>query len=232
MPDASWSPEINWNTPAGRTLKKLFAALSPDREWAITLFGSSPLQLGLEPTFNSADVDLFAGDFGESHDELLHAVEVAELQKDDSAKVYVQACVPSNFRTHPLWMDRAYTTQVGHVRLTLPHPIDILIAKLPRLEDKDLRAYRLVIEKTGHPTEAEMRRDLQGSVDLYRPNFDEELIGDITTNTAILWQELWGKSINVRQEIIAPALEARRKGYEPDLPRVDYKADLRRLAEE
>ena len=26
--------------------------------------------------------------------------------------------------------------------------------------------------------------------------------------------------------------EARRKGYEPDLPRVDYKADLRRLSEE
>jgi hypothetical protein len=232
MPDAYWPPQINWETPAGRTLKKLFAALSPDRDWSITLFGSSPLQLTLEPAFTSADVDLFAGEVDESHEELVRAVELAKLQKDDSAKVYVQPCVASNFRTNPLWLRRAYSTRVGHVMLTLPHPIDILIAKLPRLEDKDLRAYRLVIEKTGHPTEAEMRRELQASVDLYRPNFDEEVIGDITTNTAILWQELWDKPINVRQEIIAPALAARRQGYEPDLPRVDYKADLRRLSEQ
>jgi hypothetical protein len=213
-------------------LERLFAELPTDRLWHITLFSSSPLQLALEPTFTSADVDLYAEDFGEVHDALQEAVRKAGLEKGGAHDVYVQACVPSNFRTNPGWHRRAYTTQVGHVKLTLPHPIDILIAKLPRLEDKDLRAYRLVIEKTGHPTEAEMRRELQESVDLYRPNFDEELIGDITTNTAILWQELWGKSINVRQEIIAPALEARRKGYEPDLPRVDYKAELRRLSEE
>lgn len=228
----SWSPEINWKTPAGEALLALFEALPRNLEWAITLFGSSPLQLTLEPSFTSADVDLYAGSWDETYAELKDAVHRIGLEKEVSTGIYIQVCVPSNFRTNPLWLTRAYTTQVGHVRLTLPHPIDILIAKLPRLEEKDLRAYRLVIEKTGHPTEAEMRRELQASVDLYRPNFDEELIGDITTNTAVLWQELWGKSINVRQEIIAPALEARRKGYEPDLPRVDYKADLRRLAEE
>lgn len=227
-----WSPTINWATPAGAVLEKLFAELPANRSWHLTLFGSSPLQLAIEPTFTSADVDLYGGDFGEAHEALQQAVQRAGLEKGGKSEMYVQVCVPSNFRTHPLWLTRAYTIQVGHVTLTLPHPHDILIAKLARLEEKDLRAYRLVIEKTGHPTEAEMRRELQGSVDLYRPNFDEELIGDITTNTAILWQELWGKSINVRQEIIAPALEARRKGYEPDLPRVDYKADLRRLAEE
>lgn len=228
----SWSPEINWKTPAGAALLALFEALPHDQEWSITLFGSSPLQLALEPSFTSADVDLYAGSWDESYEALKDAVKRIGLEKEVTTGVYIQVCVPSNFRTNPDWHKRAYTTQVGHVSLTLPHPIDILIAKLPRLEDKDLRAYRLVIEKTGHPTEAEMRRELQLSVDLYRPNFDEELIGDITTNTAILWQELWGKSINVRQEIIAPALEARRKGYEPDMPRVDYKADLRRLAEE
>ncbi len=227
-----WSPAVNWDTPAGRTLAKFFKELPLERLWDITLFGSAPLQLTLEPAFTSADVDLYSGDFDDTHEALKQAVQNAGLEKDGTGKIYIQVCVPSNFRTHPLWLQRAFTTQVGHVRLTLPHPIDILIAKLPRLEEKDLRAYRLVIEKTGHPTEPEMRRELQGSVDLYRPNFDEEAIGDITSNTAILWQELWGKTINVRQEIIAPALEARRKGYEPDLPRVDYKADLRRLGEE
>jgi hypothetical protein len=231
MSAESWSPTVNWNTPAGLALQKVFAELATDRSWQITVFGSSPLQLLLEPTFTSAAVDLFAGSFDETHAELQEAVRSAGLEKTSESRLYVQVCVPSNFRTHPLWLSRALILQLGHVRLTLPHPLDILIAKLPRLEDKDLRAYRLVIEKTGHPTEDEMRRALQGSVDLYRPNFDEETIGDITSNTAILWQELWGKSINVRQEIIAPALEARRKGYEPDRPRVDYKAELRRLSE-
>ena len=56
------------------------------------------------------------------------------------------------------------------------------------------------------------------------------MIGDITTNTRVLWQELWGKEINVRAEIIAPALAARRDGY--DFPKMDYKAELRRLGAE
>ena len=118
------------------------------------------------------------------------------------------------------------------MRITLPHPIDILIAKLHRLADKDLAAFHLVIEKTGHPSEEEMRAELQAAVDLYRPNFDEELSGDITTNTRVLWMELWGKDIDVRREIIAPARERILKGYAPDLARRDYKSELRRLAEE
>ena len=232
MPDASWSPNIEWETPAGRTLQKLFAILPAGKSYSLTLFGSSPIQLALEPTFTSNDVDLFGGEWSELNAELESAVNRAGLGKDQNADVYVQVCVEGNFRTSPRWKDRAFHTQIGNVLLTLPHPTDILIAKLHRLEDKDLRAFRLVIERTGHPTEDEMRRELQAAVDLFRPGFDEEMVGDITTNTRVLWQELWGKEINVRQEIIGPALEARRKGYEPDLPRHDYKAELRRLAEE
>lgn len=228
----SWSPVIDWSTPAGTTLRKLFAALPQDREFALTLFGSSPIQLGIEPTFTSNDVDLFAGEWGDLYEELKIIVDRAGLGKDQGEDVYVQVCVAGNFRTSPRWLTRAWTTQIENVRLTLPHPIDLLIAKLHRLEDKDLRAFRLVIERTGHPTEDEMRRELQTAVDLYRPAFDEEMIGDITTNTRVLWQELWGKEINVRQEIIAPARAAIMKGYEPDLPRRDYKAELRHMAEQ
>lgn len=225
----SWTSRIDWDTPAGRTLKELFAALPTDREFSITLFGSSPLQLAIERTFTSADVDLFAGEWGEIHQDVSAAVTRAGLSKEQGAEPYVQVCVESNFKTSPLWLRRAWSTQVGNVRLTLPHPIDILIAKLHRLEEKDLRAFRLVIERTGHPTEEEMRRELRAAVDLYRPNFDEELTGDITTNTRVLWLELWQKDIHVRQEIIAPALELRRKGYEDDLPREAYRRDLRSL---
>ena len=101
----------------------------------------------------------------------------------------------------------------------------------PGAAGKDLRAFRLVIGRTGHPTEDELRRELQFSVDLYRPKFDEEIPGDILTNTRILWRELWGKDIDVRQEIIAPALARRRAGYADDLPKVDYREELRRLSE-
>ena len=224
----SWVGNIDWETPAGRTLRALIDALPPEREVHLSLFGSSPLQLAVESTFTSNDVDLFAD---ETYDHVAEVIERAGLG-DRERDVYIQLCMEGNFRTSPRWKDRAYTTRVGHVTLTLPAPIDILIAKLHRLEDKDLRAFRLVIERTGHPTEAELRRELQFSVDLYRPAFDEEMIGDITTNTRVLWRELWGKEINVRQEIIAPALEARRKGYEPDIARMDYKAELRRLGAE
>ena len=227
-----WTAIIDWETTAGKTLRRLIDALPSDREWSLTLFGSSPLQLTLEASFISQDVDLFVSDFGESSDEVAAAIERAGLSKEKTQEQYVQLCDEGNFRTSPRWKARAFSTQIGSVRLTLPHPVDILIAKLHRLADKDLAAFRLVIERTGHPTEEEMRDELQAAVDLFRPGFDEEMIGDITTNTAVLWQELWGKSINVRQEIIAIAIERRNKGYEPDIPRRDYKAELRRLAEE
>jgi hypothetical protein len=190
------------------------------------------LQLAIESTFKSADVDLFAGEWGEIHEEVEAAVQRAGLGKDQGAEPYVQVCLQSNFKTSPLWFTRVFATQIGNVRLSLPDPIDILIAKLHRLEEKDLRAFRLVIERTGHPTEDEMRYELQVAVDLYKPGFDEELVGDITTNTRVLWQELWGKDINVRQEIIAPAIERRNAGYADDIPRAKYGSELRDMGAE
>lgn len=222
-----WTPSVNWDTDAGKVLQALLRELPADREFHITLFGSSPLQLGIERTFLSGDVDLFAD---ETHAEIEAAIIRAGLA-DKERGVYVQLCVEGNFRTSPRWRKRAFTVQIDNVWLTLPHPIDILIAKLHRCDEKDLRAYRLVVERTGHPTEDEMREELQFAVDLYRPNFDEEMVGDITTNTRVLWQELWKKDIDVRREIIAPALARRRAGYELDVPARDYKADLRKLGE-
>ena len=224
-----WSPEVDWSAPAGRTLRKLLQALPSGREYEVTLFGSAPLQLTLESTFTSADVDLFTPE--DSEDALAAAIVEARLGKGQ-ADVYVQLCAELNFRTSPRWRTRAFTTHLGNVRITLPHPIDILIAKLHRLAPKDLDAYRLVIDRLGSPTEQELRGELQAAVDLYRPGFDEEISSDITTNTRVLWQELWGQDINVRQEIIAPALARMRAGYAADIPEHDYKADLRRMAEE
>ena len=224
----SWASTIDWETTAGRTLRELLDALPKDREWSLTLFGSSPLQLGLEPSFTSADVDLFATD--ETRDEIAAILDRTGLA-DKSRAVYVQLCVEWNFRTSPRWRGRAFHTRIGNVTLTLPHPIDILIAKLHRLADKDLAAFRMVIARTGHPTEDEMRRELQAALDLFRPCFDEEMVGDITTNTRVLWNEIWGKDINVRAEIIAPAIALANEGYKPDIAQRRFSDEMEKLGE-
>jgi len=50
-------------------------------------------------------------------------------------------------------------------------------------------------------------------VDIYRPSFDEESTGDPRHNTEVLWREIFGQSIDVGQQIIAPALAERRRNY-------------------
>ena len=79
-------------------------------------------------------------------------------------------------------------------------------AKLNRLDDKDVRAFEVVLAKTGHPTEAELIRELQLAVDLFRPSFDEEQGHDMANNCRRLWPLIFGREIDPRAEIIAPAL--------------------------
>jgi hypothetical protein len=89
---------------------------------------------------------------------------------------------------------------------------------LKRLEPKDVNAFRLVYERTGHPTSDELQVALQRHVDIFRPNFDEENSGDAVANTQVVWRELYGINIDVRREIIAAALRERRIAYGEELP--------------
>ena len=150
----------------------------------------------------------------------MNAIGAAQGQAD----FYIQVGSGLNFRTSPHWLARATAVAYGHCTFVFPHPIDILIGKLNRLEEKDLEAFRVVIRKTGHPTEAEMIHELQMAVDLFRPSFDEENASDLVNNTRRLWPLIFGREIDPRAEIIAPALAKRRAGY--GLPTRDYKKEL------
>jgi hypothetical protein len=217
-----WSSELNWETPAAQTLKKLVAVLPPDCSFRITLFGSAPLQISIEPGLLSGDVDLFAED-----EQFARLVEQAGLTSEQH-RPCIQICSALNFRTSPLWGMRSQAVTLGHCIFVVPHPIDILIAKLNRLEDKDVDAFRAVIRKTGHPTDAELITELQLAVDLFRPSFDEEQGHDLANNCRRLWPLIFGREIDPRLEIIAPALKKRKDGY--GAPPADYKQELREVA--
>ena len=88
-----------------------------------------------------------------------------------------------------------------------------------------MRAFRAVLSKTGHPTEDELIKELQLAVDLFRPSFDEEQGHDLANNCRRLWPLIYGREMDPRKEIIAPALTIRKAGYGE--PTRDYKQELR-----
>jgi hypothetical protein len=154
----------------------------------------------------------------------LEAIVEAAGLGDEQRRPYIQVGSGLNFRTSPHWATRTQSFDLGNCTFILPHPIDILIGKLNRLEEKDLEAFRVVSRKPGHPTEAELTHELQMAMDLFRPGFDEENAHDLVNNTRWLWPLIFGREIDPRAEIIAPALAIRRAGY--GLPTRDYKQEL------
>ncbi|MBI2924269.1 MAG: hypothetical protein HYY24_01030 [Verrucomicrobia bacterium] len=207
---------ISWLAPAGRALDLLARSLPAEPKLVLTVFGSAPLQLLLDPSFLSGDVDLFPTE--EAYDFLVNFVAAHEMDKKE-AGFYIQVCDPRAFRSTTDWRDRAVEVERHGHTFRFPHPWDILVSKLQRLEEKDLKAFELVIARTGHPTEEEFVKHLQKAVDLYRPKFDEEAgLGDMLNNTRLLWHTLWRKEIDVRARIIRPALERVRHDYDAGDP--------------
>ena len=214
-----WTQEIDLGTPAGQTLRKLAEVLPKTRPFRITLFGSAPLQICIEPALLSGDVNIFSDE--EFLAEIIQRAGLGDKQHTPGFQVSSEL----NFRTSPRWERRTRSVEVGNVTFVIPHPYDILIAKLNRLDEKDLNAFRAVIAKTGHPTETELIKELQFAVDLFRPSFDEEQGHDLASNCRRLWPLIFGREIDPRAEIIAPALAIRKAGYGE--PTRDYKQELR-----
>jgi hypothetical protein len=214
-----WTGKIDWDAPAGLVLQKFLTTLPKNRPFHITLYGSAPLQLTIDRQLLSGDVDLFSDD----DEDLETLVKTAGLDKSQGG-LYLEPGFELSFRTTPRWRQRAMTIQRHNVTITIPHPIDILIGKLDRLDPKDFIAFQRVIQLTGHPTATELLAELQNAVDLFRPGFDEESPNRYPENTRRLWRELFNADLNVHSEIIAPAIERRKKGYGETPP--DYKRSL------
>lgn len=214
-----WPGEIDWTTPAGQLLQKFLASLPGGRVFHFTLYGSAPLQLTVDRLLMSGDVDLFSDD----DEDLSTLIAAAKLDKTHGG-LYLEPGFELSFRTSPRWRQRAKVVQCGNVTLTVPHPLDILIGKLDRLEPKDLQAFARTIELTGHPTADELKRELQNAVDLFRPAFDEDSPNRYPENTRRLWREIFRAEIDIRRDIIEPAIARRKEGYGEPPP--DYKKAL------
>jgi hypothetical protein len=214
-----WQAEIDWSTPAGRLLTRFVESLPTERHFHFTVFGSAPLQLTIDRGLLSGDVDIFSDD----DEDIVPLIRAQGLDKEHGG-LHLEAGFELSFRTSPRWRTRAKVVQRNNVTLTFPHPIDILIGKLDRLAPKDLDAFERVIKRTGHPTELELKTELQNAVDLFRQGFNEEEPNRYQHNTEHLWRKVFRKTINVPVEIIAPALERRKRGYGDSSP--DYKKQL------
>lgn len=195
-----WQPSLDWTTPTGLLLREAIEALAAhlaSQRVEIIVFGSSPLQMGVTDSITSGDVDIA------SDDNIEEIFRVAQLAKGQSSP-YIEVCSLNTFRTARDWKSRAYTETIGSVKIIFPHPIDILVSKVPRGEEKDFEAFEAVIATEGHPTEMELKESLIRAVHIYRPGYDESAASDPIYNTQILWKRLFGKEIDVRDEIIGP----------------------------
>ena len=159
-------------------------------------------------------------DDDEDHHERIRRLGLGKGQTD----LYLEPGYRLSFRTTPLMAERAKIVSLGQVTVTIPHPLDILIAKLARLDAKDLLAFRRVIDLTGHPTQEELLQELRNAVDLFRPAFDDESPNLYPGNSVRLWRELWQAPLDVGLDIVAPALARRRAGYGDPPP--DYRRSL------
>ena len=168
----------------------------------------------------SGDVDLFSDDDEEDLAALVAAAKLDQMQ----GGLYLEPGFELSFRTSPRWRARAVTVQQGNVTLTIPHPLDILIGKLNRLDAKDLKAFERVMQLSGHPTAAEFRHELQNAVDLFRPAFEGDSPNQYPENTRRLWREIFQAEIDIQRDIIEPALALRKQGYGEAPP--DYKRAL------
>ena len=194
----------------------------------ISVFGSAALQMTLDAHFESQDTDIIVECF---IDDVLMELNCHKTKHPQDA-MYVDACDALVFRTAPNWKDRAHREKRNQIEWVFPHPLDILISKVHRLEPKDIEAFLRVKRVTGHPTPWDLIGVFQDAVDLLRPRFDEEAGGDLSLNIQTLFRKVYGREIDVKAEIIRPALKKRQAFYEPNVAEDQMKDLLSSIGEQ
>ena len=81
-PSEPWRPALRWEAPAGQLLDRVVNALPADQTWEFIVFGSAPLQLGLDASFVSADVDIIAGTGSDETERQLDAARLLKGQQE------------------------------------------------------------------------------------------------------------------------------------------------------
>jgi hypothetical protein len=113
---------------------------------------------------------------------------------------YLEVTASWAFKVGTTWRERALTIEMKNVCYIFPEPLDLLIGKLHRLEEKDVAAFRLV-----RPDQEEFLERLQQVPGF----FYLDLGGQKPTfykNAERLWPILYGRGLDVKQEIIKPVL--------------------------
>jgi hypothetical protein len=168
----------------------------------ILVFGSAPLQICIQHDFLSADVDISVYEQEEAIKELVEEIGFSK----GKAPFYIEIVPIYIFRPGTDWRDRAMPVQLDGVGFLFPAPIDILLGKLRRLEEKDVLAFDLVIRRTGHPTEDELIHELRAAWDMFYFQKDGQKSA-LWRNTEKLWLRVYRRAIDARVEIVQPVLD-------------------------
>jgi hypothetical protein len=162
-----WSPIVDWTHPSAVLLRDFTKVISQDgdlRETPISVFGSSPIELGLGIALHSLDVDVEPDQFYVVAQKLARE---ARLTIGCGRSPYLQIVPPGVFRASRTWISRAEVVVLNGVSLRFAHPMDIIIGKLFRLEEKDYRGIDRIIQETGRPTRDDVHYYLTNYTDLF-----------------------------------------------------------------
>jgi len=209
------SPSPRWDTLAGRVLDAFFTAVHeqmPEYDLPLTIFGSAPIQLCLDASFTSADVDIMVlgGDA-----RLREIAAQAGVGRSGSLRPAfgVQICPAPLFKPTPHYLQRAHVETRHGLKIVVPHLRDILIGKMHRsrfegqtgLVSKDLRAFQRVRELCGgHPTLDEFLEDLAAMEPSFRPPLNGSL-NSFRFNVEDALTSVYQHALDIQRDILIPA---------------------------
>lgn len=142
------------------------------KDGEIVVFGSAALAMWLENPPRTRDVDVWCtpSERGEIVESLMGALS----WYDEKHHAYVEVWGPETFAAPSDWRDRAKVLRddiVPNVSLVVPHPHDVLLAKLERWEEGDREHAALILREIPlRPTDLDR---LASKAPYRQPGFDE-----------------------------------------------------------